>query len=149
MAEIVDHQHAGIFPPHPDEAREIEHGMAVALAGQEEQRVLRIGVDERSTTSWPLHSSAGDQRADGGDHAAPVSAELFHGVDGRFQDAGQRALPARMRRADHARPGVDEQDRPAVGGGDADRNPVVAVTMASGLGPRAPFQGPVATNRVR
>ena len=61
-----------------------------------------------------------DQRADRGDDAGAVGAEFLHRVDGGFQHAGQRALPAGMRRADHARAGVGEQDRAAIRGGDAD-----------------------------
>jgi len=30
-ADIVDHQHAGIFQPHPDEAGEVEHRMTRAV----------------------------------------------------------------------------------------------------------------------
>ena len=62
-----------------------------------------------------------DQGADRRHHAAAVGAEFFHRVHGGFDDAGQRALPAGMRRADHARGGIDEQDRSAIGRGDADR----------------------------
>src|SRR5258707_15598633 len=45
-AGVVDHQHAGIFEPGPDEAGEIEHRMALAAGGNEEQRVLRIVLHE-------------------------------------------------------------------------------------------------------
>ena len=61
-----------------------------------------------------------DQRADGGDDAGAVGAEFLHRVDGGFQHAGQRALPAGVRCADHARARVGEQDRAAIRGGDAD-----------------------------
>src|SRR5215468_9184368 len=44
--EIVDHQHAGIFQPHADEAGEIEHRVAIALCGNEEHRVIGIMLDE-------------------------------------------------------------------------------------------------------
>ena len=37
-----------------------------------------------------------------------------------FEDAGERAAPAGMGGADDARLGVGEEDRPAIGGADAD-----------------------------
>ena len=82
--------------------------------------VLRVGLDE------PLDEFAADfirglpyQRPDGGDHAVAPGAELFHRLDGGFQNAGERAFPSRMRRSDHPRARVGEQDRAAIGGGSA------------------------------
>ncbi len=76
-----------------------------------------------------------DQRADGGDDAAAVGAEFFHRVDGGFQHAGQRALPAGMRRADHAR---GRHRRTGSGPQSAAVTPMampsVRVTMASARG---------------
>src|SRR5665213_2587156 len=54
---------------------------------------------------------------------AARGAELLHRRDGGFDDAGQRALPAGLRRPDHARVRVDQQDRAAIGRGDAERKP--------------------------
>src|ERR1700722_1921150 len=120
-ADVVDHQHARILQPHPDKAGEIEHRMACAFSGDEEQRVLRVSLDE------PLDEFAADfigvlsdQGTDGGDDAGAFGAEFLHRLDRRFHNAGQRALPARMRRADHARARIDQKDRPAIGRGDAD-----------------------------
>ena len=45
-----------------------------------------------------------------------------HRRDGRLHDAGQRAAPAAMRRADDARLGIGEQDRRAIGGEHAERD---------------------------
>src|SRR5258707_10398544 len=42
--EIVDHQGAGGFEPHPDEGGEIEHRMVVAGGGEEGQRVVGGGL---------------------------------------------------------------------------------------------------------
>src|SRR6202035_2926579 len=61
-----------------------------------------------------------DQRADRSDNAGAFGAKLFHGLDRGFDNSSQRALPASMRRADHARVGIDEQKRSAVGRGDTD-----------------------------
>ena len=43
-------------------------------------------------------------------------AELDHPRDDVRRDAGDRAAPARVRRADHARAGIGEHERDAVGG---------------------------------
>src|SRR6266851_10295595 len=71
--EIVDHQDAGVFEPHPDEAGEIEHRMAVADGGKEEYRVVRVGLDE-AFDEFAAHLVAvlADQGADSGDHAASL-----------------------------------------------------------------------------
>src|ERR1700687_3817046 len=45
-AGVVDHQHAGVFQPHPDETGEIEHCMALARGGNEKHRMLGIRLDE-------------------------------------------------------------------------------------------------------
>src|SRR5690242_15218270 len=139
-AEIVDHDNAGVFQPHPDEAWKIEHRMAVALARKEEQCVVGIGVDEAlDELSADLIARLSDQGSDCRDHAVAFGSELFHGVDGRLQDAGERALPAGMRRADHARFGIDEQDRAAIGRGDADRKPFGAGDDGVRFRPRGSF----------
>src|SRR5687767_2194084 len=95
--------------------------MAGARRRDEETPVLGIGFDEAfDEFATDFVGVLADQGADRGDDAAAFGAEPFHGVDGGFQDAGQRALPSRMRRTDHARGGVDEQYRSAVGRGGAD-----------------------------
>ncbi len=92
-ADVVDHQHAGVFQPHPDETGQIEHRMAAAFAGLEEPRILGVGV-EKTFDEFATHfiGVLADQGADGGDDAAAFGAEFFHGVDGGFHNAGQRAL---------------------------------------------------------
>src|SRR5882724_13468159 len=45
-ADVVDHQDAGVFEPHPDKTGEIEHRMALALRGNEKHRILRIGLQK-------------------------------------------------------------------------------------------------------
>ena len=67
---------------------------------------------------------------------AALGAEFFHRRDGGFHDAGQRALPARMRGADHARARIDQQDRSAVGRGDADGETLGARDDGVGARPR-------------
>ena len=56
-----------------------------------------------------------DAGADGGADALRPGAELRHGLYGVRGHPAQRAFPARVGSADHARPGVFEQDRVAVG----------------------------------
>ena len=52
---------------------------------------------------------------------AALGAEPLHLRDRRLDHAAERALPAGMGGADHARLAVGEQDRRAVGGEDAER----------------------------
>src|ERR1700732_4378705 len=98
-----------------EEAVEIEHRVALACGGKEEQGVLRVLLHK------PLDEfiadfirGLADQRADRSDNAGAFGARLFHGLDRGFDNSSQRALPASMRRADHARVGIDEQKRSAV-----------------------------------
>src|SRR6266404_9978308 len=67
-ADVVDHQDAGVFEPHPDKTGEIEHRMALARRGNEEHRILRIGLDE-PLDEFAAHviTVLADQRADGGE----------------------------------------------------------------------------------
>src|SRR6185437_2005816 len=125
-ADIVNHQHPGILEPHPDKAGEIEHGVVLARRGNEVQCILRIGRDE-SLDEFAAYLIAvlADQRPDRRNDAAWFGAECFHRRDGGFQNACQRALPAGVGGADHARGRIDQQDRSAVGRGDADRKTCV------------------------
>src|SRR5882724_1305223 len=149
-AEIVDHQDAGVFEPHPDEAGEIEHGVSFARGGKEEHRVVGVLLDEAfDELRADLVARLADQGTDGGHDAASLSAELFHGVDGRLQDPGQRAFPAGMRRADHPRVRIDKQYRSAVGRGDADRKPLGTRHDGVGLRPRRALPRPGRDHRVR
>src|SRR5579863_6410607 len=45
-ADVVDDEHAGIFEPLADEAGEVDHRMAFARGGKEEQGVLRINLQK-------------------------------------------------------------------------------------------------------
>ena len=96
--------------------------MARSDRGNEERGIVGVGIEEAfDEFAADFIGVLADQRTDRRDHAAAVGAEFLHRVDGGFEHAGQRALPAGMRRADHARGGIDEQDRSAIGRGDADR----------------------------
>src|SRR3954451_25278169 len=53
QADIVDHQHAGVFQSHADESGEIEHRVAVARRWNKEQRVLGIDRDEAIHETGP------------------------------------------------------------------------------------------------
>src|SRR6185437_883149 len=61
----------------------------------------------------------------------------------------QRALPAGMRRADHARLGIHEQDRPAVGRGDADGKALVLRHDGVRLRPRRARPRAAGDQRIR
>src|SRR6266481_52281 len=75
-ADVVDHQHAGVFQPHPDQSRKVEHRMALALRGNEEHGVLRIGVHETlDEFAADFVGVLADQGADRGDHAAAFRSE--------------------------------------------------------------------------
>src|SRR5438105_14825259 len=45
-ADVIDHQDAGVLEPHPDEAGEVEHRMALARRWQEEHGIVGLGVDK-------------------------------------------------------------------------------------------------------
>ena len=106
--------------------------------GKEQQRVLGVGLDETlDEFAADLIAGLADQGTDRGDHAAAFGAEFFHRLDGGFQDAGQRAFPARMRGTDHARPRIDQQDRAAIGRGGADRKALGAGHDGVGARPRS------------
>src|SRR6476469_6823784 len=142
-ADIVDHQDAGVFEPHPDQSRKVEHRMVLALGGNEKHGAFRIGLekafDEFAADFVGVLANQGPDRRD---DAAAVGAELFHGLDGGFHDAGQRAFPPRMNRADHARVRIDQQYRSAVGGGDADGETFGARDDGVGARPRRALPRP-------
>ncbi len=120
-ADIVDHQHARVFEPHPDETGEIEHRVTLARRRKEEQRIFRIGLHESfDEFVADFVRALADQRPDRGDDAAAFGAELFHCIDGGFHDARQGAFPSGMGGADHARARIGQQDRSAIGRGGAD-----------------------------
>src|SRR5882762_4286696 len=149
-ADVVDHQDPGVFEPHPDKTGEIEHRMALARRGNEERGILRVSLDE------PLDEFAAhfvrvlaDQGTDGGEDAAAFGAEFFHRLDRGFHDAGQRALPPRMNSADHARVGIDQQYRSAIGRGDADGQTLGAGDDGVGARPRRALPWSGGYHRVR
>src|SRR3954468_17576395 len=81
-AGVVDDGHAGVFEPYPYKAGEIEHRVALARRGKEEQRVLRIGLDEALDELSPdFVGVLADQGTDRSDDAAWLRAEFFHGPD--------------------------------------------------------------------
>ena len=104
-----------------DEAGKVEHGVALPFGGLEEARIVRVGLLEgldqlagRPRSSPARSSDRGPRRS------VALGAELLHGDDRRFEDAGKRAAPAGMGGGDHAGRGIGEEDRPAIGGADAD-----------------------------
>src|SRR6266481_2230238 len=75
-ADVVDHQDAGVFQPHPDESRKVEHRMVLALRGNEKHGVLRIGIHKTlDEFAADFVGVLADQGADGGDHAAAFRSE--------------------------------------------------------------------------
>ena len=96
--------------------------------------VVGIGFDEAlDKLAADFVARLADQGADRRDDAAALGAEIFHRLDGGFDDAGQRTFPSRMCGTDHARIRIDEEYWPAVGGGDADRKAVNAGDDRIGL----------------
>ena len=116
--------------------------MALARRGDEEQGILRVSLHE-SLDEFGAHFIAvlADQGADGGEDAAAFGAEFFHRLDRGLHDAGQRALPSRMNSADHARVWIDQQDRSAIGRGDADGETLGAGDDGVGARPRRAVPG--------
>ncbi len=102
-------------------ARQVEHGMAGPGRRNEEFGVGWVGGQEAvHQLLADLIVRLADHRTGRGDHARPVGAEFFHRRKRRFDHAAEGAAPAGMGRAEDARLRVREQDRAAVGGGDAD-----------------------------
>ena len=92
--------------------------------GREEARVVGVGRQETRDEFRPdlvvrLPDGGAERRHDAG----ALGAERLHGGDRRLDHAGEGAAPAGMRGADHARLGVGQQQRPAVGSGHADGEP--------------------------
>ena len=107
--------------PRRDIAGEIEQGVAVAGRRGEEALTRRIlGGKARDQIGADFVIVLPDHRSERGADPAAFGAELLHRRDGRLDDAGQRAAPAGMGRADHARRRISEKDRAAIGRGHAD-----------------------------
>ena len=114
--QILDLLDAGPLKPRGDVAAEIEQGMTVAAGRAEEAFRARIlGGKARDEIGTDFVIVLPDHRTERGADLAARGAELLHRSDGRFGDASQRAAPAGMRRADHPRRRIGEQDRAAIG----------------------------------
>ena len=76
----------------------------VALAGNEQVCAARVLAQER-VAEFRTHLIARllDRWPDGGADAAPLRAQRLHALECAQQNAPDGALPAGMRRADHAR----------------------------------------------
>ena len=81
-----------------------------------------------------------DHRPDRGHDAPAVGAAAFHRIERCLDHAGERATPAGMGRADDACAVVDEEDRAAIGGRDADGQPGNFGNDC--IGPRARIRAP-------
>ena len=110
--------------PHPDEARKIEQGVALAGRRSEEALTIRIlGGKTRDEIGADFVIAPPDHRTERRVNPTAVSAKSLHCGDGRLDNAGQRAPPAGMGRADHTGCRIGEKDRAAIGRGYADRKP--------------------------
>jgi hypothetical protein len=121
LAERFDPRQPGLREPRDDEAFEVE----LVVAGSplaEEALVFRVGFGEAAEEAV-VHfiGLAGDARADRGGDPFALRAEPFHRRDGRFDDSGKGAFPARMGGADHPGVPVGEQNRRAVRSEDSQR----------------------------
>ena len=96
---------AGGRKPRRDVAGEIEHGVAGVRARREEALVRgAVGPEAVDELGTDLVVRLADHRAGRGDDVRRASApQRFHRGDGRLDHAGERAAPAGMRGADHAR----------------------------------------------
>ena len=116
-------------------ARQVEHEVAAAGSGAEEHCIgLVLGQERRGKLRTDLVGAGSDAGADRDRDALAPSAEPFHGGDGRVDDAAQRALPAGMRRADHAGVGIGQQHGRAIGGEHAQHDARPVGHQAIGLG---------------
>src|SRR5450830_534606 len=100
QAEVLEIHDAGALHAIGDVAGEIEHGVAGALRGHEEARVVRVGRQEARDEFRPdlvirLPYGGAERRHDAG----ALGAERLHSGDCRLDHAGEGAAPAGMRRA--------------------------------------------------
>lgn len=119
---IVDCIDADSAEPPFAETDEIE--LALVVAGATGEKLFSAGVpfckgiNEFEADFKVLLAHA---RTDSGANMSANSAEAFHGRNCVFQNAGEGAAPASVRRADDSRFGVKEQPWHAIGSEDAKR----------------------------
>src|SRR6185437_15054231 len=103
-----------------DIAGQIEAIMPLPVSGHEKTPVL-CPQFQKAVAEIGAHFIIllADRGANGGADAHPQGAQLFHGLQGGFQHATQRAFPSRMGGADHTGLGIGEQHRRAIRREDA------------------------------
>src|SRR5581483_9718133 len=113
-ADVLDTADPGALEAIDHVAREIEHGMAAALSGREVARVRGVGRGEAvDQILADLVAALADHRPGCGGDARAHSAEPLHRLDGRLEYATERAAPAGVGGADHARLVIRKQHRSA------------------------------------
>src|SRR5580693_459175 len=135
--DILDMADARPGQPRPDIAGEVEHGMTVACGRCEEAvagGIFRLKAGNKIGAD--LIIGLPDHRSDHGADVAALGAKPLHGFDRRLDDARERAAPAGMRGADDVGFRVGEENRPAIGGADADGKRLHARDDGVGAGPR-------------
>src|SRR5262249_31520280 len=121
QAHVLHLTDIGAPEPSRDIAGKIEQRMAFARGGPEEAITRRIlGAEAGDEIGADLIVALADHRAEPGADLAALGAKPLHGIDRRFDDPGERAAPAGMRRSDDAGLRVGKEDRPAIGRGYAD-----------------------------
>ena len=142
---IVDHQDAGGFQPHPDEAGEVEHRMSGAHRRDEEHGVVGVGLDEAlDEFAADFVAVLADQGADRGDDAAARRRRAFPSRRS-WIPARRSARPSspHARRRSRARLGSTNSTGPQSAVVTPSARPSVRVTRASAFG-----RGPPATASV-
>src|SRR5579862_4153823 len=135
--DILDVADARPGQPGADIAGKVEHGMAVACGRREEAVAGRVlGVEAGDEIGADLVIGLPDHRSDDGADMAALGAEPLHGVDRGLDDTRKRAAPPGMGGADDVGLWVGEEDRPAIGGADADGKRPHAGDDGIGAGPR-------------
>src|SRR5580700_1904458 len=134
--DILDAADARPDQPRADIAGQVEHGMAVAPSRREEAvagGVFCVKAGNQIGADFVI--GLPDHRSDDGADLAARGAEPLHGIDRGLDDAGERAAPAGMGGTDDAGVWLGEEDRPAIGGADADGERPHARDDGVGAGP--------------
>ena len=100
---------------------EIESDPAIGTVAQ--VRSLAARSDEVGARLVDGVATGTDRGADRRDEPRRARTRADERADERLRDAQARALPARVRRSDSTGCGIDDEDRHAVGGGDAEQHP--------------------------
>ena len=120
-AEVLEAGDSGPRGALGDIGVEIEHRPpGVDASGEETVRTLVVGFESGDEFRADLVRRLGDAGAERRADPIDPRPERGHRGDRRFDDAAERALPAGVRGADHARLRVGEQDHAAIGAGDAE-----------------------------